>query len=90
MRRRLLEDDACFRKSLSKSLARTQIKWNSRPPPVLDLEPNRGVGLRVGLGIDTIFLAVPDDVPAGDLPGTVLAANCSLRWNLYLRKFAMY
>ncbi len=73
--RRLLELDADLGGALLEPLAGAQIKRNARPAPVLNLQAQRRVGLRAGLGIDALFVAIADDLLALDNAGAILAAH---------------
>ncbi len=73
--RRLLELDGDLGDALGEALAGADVEGNAGPAPVLDLEPEGGVGLGLRAWMDAVFLAVADDGLAVDGAGAVLAAD---------------
>src|SRR2546428_826522 len=76
--RRAVEADRDLAHALREALARAQIERHSRPPPVVHEEPERGVGLRLRVGRDALFLEVAWDGLAPREAGAVLAAQGGL------------
>src|SRR5260370_564588 len=77
MCRRLLEDNLNLRYTSVESLSGSEVERDTRPPPVLKLKSNCGVGLRVRLRVDTVFLPISDDSPSIDLARAILPPHRS-------------
>src|SRR4029077_15206389 len=68
--RRMPEDDPQLRLRYREPLAGANEERDARPPPVVDLQPQRGKGLRLRAGGDAVDVAIPVVLPA-DVMGWV-------------------